>query len=263
MPSDKKPEPFDATAAAALEENLFDEWKIIQGKLDKVGEFKFHVKNWAFTITVAIIGGAYVAAKPWWLPLCAAISPVLFWLLEQKQERLAKIFGQRAERIKGAIARSQNKMIPATAARRSLLRATKQSPGLAEDISILTKSRSFRFWKHADDLFYGGLAVLVVSATIASYSRQGILLGDSGRSFHAVVDSGLTITLPSSTTDLITNSIEALIAQQRANSDAIRQFTERLAKPEPLLKQFPLNDAKPSMLLNADPLRLQLDIATP
>lgn len=259
MPSDEKPEPVDATDTSSLEEHLFDEWKVIQGKLDKVGEFKFHVKNWAFTITVAILGGAYVAAKPWWLALWAIISPLLFWLLEQKQERLANAFGQRAERIEGAIARSQNKMNLATPARKALLRAVKQSPGLAEDIRILTKSRSFRLWKYADSFFYGGLVVLVIVATIASYLRQGPLLGDAGRSIHTALDSNLTITLPLPAGERINNSIEALIDLQRANSSLMRNIGDQHAKPEPM----PFNEAKSSMLLNSNPLKLHLEVATP
>ena len=71
---------------------------MIQVKLDKIGEFKFQVKNWAFTLTLAIILGGITAGASGWAVGAAAIVPALaFWGLEKKQDRLVEVFGGRAK----------------------------------------------------------------------------------------------------------------------------------------------------------------------
>ncbi|HEV2331140.1 MAG TPA: hypothetical protein VGY56_20345 [Verrucomicrobiae bacterium] len=85
---------------------LLEEYKIIQGKIDKIGEDKFKVRSWSFTlltggIAITKFSGASdsdLPIGPWtfllFLPAIAA-----FHLVECRQRQIGKRLGLRAEAI--------------------------------------------------------------------------------------------------------------------------------------------------------------------
>src|SRR4051812_40025904 len=80
------------------ESSVVEEYKIIQGKLDKIGEFRFHVKNWTFTLTLAVLAAGITTRTPWWSLLGPALIPTIaFWSLERRQDRHSRILGRRAK----------------------------------------------------------------------------------------------------------------------------------------------------------------------
>lgn len=86
---------------------LFDEYKLLQQKIDSIGGFKFRVRGWSVTLLSALLvtGKLHDAPPPHaaFLLLAALIVVTGFHMLELEQDRLAQIFGRRAIRLEAAI----------------------------------------------------------------------------------------------------------------------------------------------------------------
>jgi hypothetical protein len=84
---------------------LLEEYKLIQAKIDKLGEDKFKVRSWCFTIVAGVLAGAKLsgALNDAWNAtfLLFVFFPVIgaFQLIEQRQRQIANRFGVRAQQI--------------------------------------------------------------------------------------------------------------------------------------------------------------------
>jgi hypothetical protein len=84
---------------------LLEEYKLIQGKIDKLGEDKFKVRSWCFTIVAGILAGAKLSGaltdslNSFFLLLIFVPIIVAFQFVELKQRRLANWLGLRALEI--------------------------------------------------------------------------------------------------------------------------------------------------------------------
>lgn len=84
----------------ALVEQLTSEYQIIQDKIDKIGSFRFTVRGWSVTLVIASIfaTGSSKDVSPWLL-LFLPVFILMFYFMEQKQNRFGYYFGQRALQI--------------------------------------------------------------------------------------------------------------------------------------------------------------------
>jgi hypothetical protein len=110
---------------------LMKEYSILQGKIDKIGEFRFTIKGWALTLNT----GAVVAAFATSLHAITAILLVfgllfVLWRLEWRQIRLSNIFQDRALRIEKIIGRR----LEAHGLRRSDFISLMRIPGIAHEL---------------------------------------------------------------------------------------------------------------------------------
>ncbi len=88
---------------------LFEEYKIIQSKIDKIGEFQFKVKGWAITLETALILSLISGKLPhpvsyWLFPLMLVVL-LVFQFLEQEQRETHKGLAARAFLLERAIDR--------------------------------------------------------------------------------------------------------------------------------------------------------------
>lgn len=77
--------------------DLQEEYKIIQNKIDKIGEFRFKIRGWSITVLSAAIAGMIASndiAVFYWV-LCFLL-PFSFRYLEYEQEVLSSALGKRA-----------------------------------------------------------------------------------------------------------------------------------------------------------------------
>jgi hypothetical protein len=112
-------------------ELLMKEYSVLQGKIDRIGEFRFTIKGWALTLNT----GAVVAAFATSLHTVTAILLVFgllfaLWRLEWRQVRLSNIFQDRALRIEKVITRR----LEAHGLRRSDLISVMRIPGIAHEL---------------------------------------------------------------------------------------------------------------------------------
>lgn len=83
-------------------QRLWDEYKLVQEKLDKIGEFQFKIKSWSATLLGAVLfGGAAYSRIPAAL-ISALVLAAVFQLVETRQHRLRKALGRRALTIEHA-----------------------------------------------------------------------------------------------------------------------------------------------------------------
>ncbi len=116
-----------------------EEYKIIQAKVDKIGDFSHKVKGWSLTITAGIVAGTASTDVPAWFALGAIVTTFLFWLGDKQQQRLKTILMKRATAIE-AYYRKAN----ASKVSREL-----RSPELAYSIyseAYLQKRSKFKLW---------------------------------------------------------------------------------------------------------------------
>lgn len=66
---------------------LWEEYKLLQDKVDKVGAFRYQVKGWLIPLVSAWLAAIYTAHIPTWAYIFAALFPLLFWLLEEHHSR--------------------------------------------------------------------------------------------------------------------------------------------------------------------------------
>jgi len=84
---------------------FLEEYKIIQSKIDKIGEFKFKVKGWSITLVVGLIASIYANKVGYNLfPVILAI-PLLFQILEHEQDEYSTALGNRAMALEKIIDR--------------------------------------------------------------------------------------------------------------------------------------------------------------
>ena len=83
-------------------DRLWEEYKLIQAKIDKIGEFQFKVKSWSATLLGAVLfGGAATSRFPVAL-FCALILTIMFHLSERRQRQLSQRLGRRASALERA-----------------------------------------------------------------------------------------------------------------------------------------------------------------
>ncbi len=77
----------------------WDEYKILQDKLDRLGDFRFRVRGWVITIVTGLIAAGLSTRVPWYVYLLTAISLSGFHLMERTQSTWQRVFSNRADEI--------------------------------------------------------------------------------------------------------------------------------------------------------------------
>ena len=84
---------------------LFEEYRLIQQKIDNTGAFKFRVRGWSITVISAVLVAVVSRQAPWVVLVGAVIIAYAFNYLEQQQEELSSALGHRAVGLERAIHR--------------------------------------------------------------------------------------------------------------------------------------------------------------
>jgi hypothetical protein len=87
---------------------LWEEYKLLQDKVDKIGAFRFQVKGWLIPLVSAWLVAVYTAKITPWANLFAAVVPVLFYLLERNHHKHQAAFLRRIYAIEDALIKSKN-----------------------------------------------------------------------------------------------------------------------------------------------------------
>ena len=92
-----------------LTNTLLEEYRIIQNKIDKIGEFEFKVRGWTITLESALIISLMTGRIPlglsWYLFLLMVIIVLIFQFLEEKQREIKRALVSRVFIIEKAIDR--------------------------------------------------------------------------------------------------------------------------------------------------------------
>jgi len=87
------------------QDSLKEEYKIIQEKIDKIGDFKFKIRGWYISIQSAVI--VALATGKIEMPILIILLMIsiilLFQLLEKEQEEISRALGERAKIVEKMI----------------------------------------------------------------------------------------------------------------------------------------------------------------
>src|ERR1043166_1087282 len=76
-----------------------EEYKLIQTKIDNIGEFSQKVRGWSLTVTAGIVAAAATKELPAWFALAAIVTTIFFKLGDDYQKRLQGVLIRRSLRI--------------------------------------------------------------------------------------------------------------------------------------------------------------------
>ena len=177
--SDERQTPSETKSAPGTD-RLWEEYKLIQAKIDKIGEFQFKVKSWSATLLGAVLfGGAATSRFPLAL-FCALFLAPMFHLSERRQRQLSQRLGRRAS----ALERAFSELPPISdiqlwARIQRRIPSLHSVPGIASTI-VGNKEEKWTwqwadrkkigqwFVNHSDDVFYMAQYVLVIALLIGT-----------------------------------------------------------------------------------------------
>lgn len=94
------PELSECGGRAMTADKHWEEYKLLQGKIDKIGSAKFQIKGWTVTlITLVIVASLSSSFSTGSLAITVPIIGLAFFLLERHQVRLGKSYGKRADQL--------------------------------------------------------------------------------------------------------------------------------------------------------------------
>lgn len=175
---------------AAFVDQLENEYKILQDKIDKIGAFRFTIKGWSITVILAAVFASASTVKiPAWLWLVSLLGFLaLFFRFELEQITLRHKFGKRCIAIENAISRVLRTVATRTgdAIVRTSFVKLRAVPGITNQLqkrSVGPDSEEWSTWRafwEADILFYAalGFLTLLFAGWHATAAKQGMDKGD-------------------------------------------------------------------------------------
>lgn len=149
---------------AEPEDRRWEEYKLLQAKVDGIGTFKFQIRGWAITLMVAFLVSGIAAKIPAVAFLSGLIVIGLFYLLDSNQQVWGTAYINRLRYLETLLVKGSHE------SRRS------RSPGivLATGIEALEARSRFRKFLLSREtmLFYLFLTVLILGCTVYSRWRE-------------------------------------------------------------------------------------------
>jgi hypothetical protein len=87
---------FPQTPIGTNTDWLLEEYKILQAKIDKIGEHQFKVRSWSAALVTALLASSFARHIPHYIPLLALLIIAAFQLTETRQNRIGEALGKRA-----------------------------------------------------------------------------------------------------------------------------------------------------------------------
>jgi hypothetical protein len=154
-----------------------EEYKLIQTKIDKIGDFCHKVKGWSLTITAGIVAGTASTKVPSWFAIGAIFPILLFKSGDDYQSSLRTVLVARAVELEQFFNRvdATNSCIPSVAnnisdksrqQQRSELAIVPPSPSLQGLRLVFNHNREHWAW-HSDRCLYRAQILFVLLAWLA------------------------------------------------------------------------------------------------
>jgi hypothetical protein len=78
---------------------LWEEFKLTQDKIDRIGDFHFRVRTWAITLSTALVVAGVANKVPWWAYLATLPLIVAFNLIDRAQTKWQGALSARARHL--------------------------------------------------------------------------------------------------------------------------------------------------------------------
>jgi len=155
-----------------LSTRIFDEYKMLQDKMDKIGGFRFTIKGWSITAIASASVASFAStsiAKPATtliVSLVLGLMVLFFFVFEVEQIRLSRLYGRRAqllEKILRDIDRGNIRSLPRVPNTAHEIAGASYARRLAKNgMSVFSKTNAavrehWRLGEPADRWFYVAL----------------------------------------------------------------------------------------------------------
>ena len=87
------------------DEYRWEEYRLVQEKIDKLGDFKFHLKNWMIGLVTGILIGGHITNQSVRAHITSFVVIIAFFLLETLQANYESALGLRARIIESNLRR--------------------------------------------------------------------------------------------------------------------------------------------------------------
>lgn len=169
----------DNTGQSESVKYLWEEYKLLQDKIDKIGAFKFQIKNWVVGLVSGLVVSGNIAKLPWWSNLSCLFLIGFFWLFETLQEEFQDAYLHRVRVLEREM-RSRDPGVFSALKRLKysqivdLRKIPPSSPAHAIYIRMLALKRHWysRFVLSAHGWFYVVLTAIVIGVCIVTAMRD-------------------------------------------------------------------------------------------
>jgi hypothetical protein len=104
---------------------LWEEFKLVQDKIDRIGDFHFRVRTWAITLVSAVVVGGFANKLGWYLYLLSCLPVMSFQLIDRAQTGWQRgLIGRAATletELRGALQQKGPRIVHAIRAQKSEL----------------------------------------------------------------------------------------------------------------------------------------------
>lgn len=160
----------------AQRKELIAEFELLQGKIDKMGDFAFRVKAWSISLTTAIVVGSVSSQIPPVATLVGLLGIVGFAIVEKQQLIWKSAFQARCRVIDDKIRKDSIRSDPNSAKdwAKAISSGPPQSLVHAIDLASRRLQKNWLGWVYlnATNIFYWGQVLLVLFITICM-SKMG------------------------------------------------------------------------------------------
>jgi hypothetical protein len=151
---------------------MWEEYKLLQEKIDKIGDFRFRIKSWAMTLITGFIVGGFASDIPTILYLVGLPIICMFHIFDLNQSIWHTAFIQRLSRIEFLL-RTKSKPVGST----KYFARERKTPGVVAAITEAMKTSKSRRWNRwivipIHNLFYFVLYSVILATFI--YSQLSI-----------------------------------------------------------------------------------------
>jgi hypothetical protein len=209
---------------------MLEEWKVVQTKIDKIGEFRFHVKNWAVTVAVAFIVGAYVTNAPPYLIFAALVPTWAFFLVENRQEKILYVLMTRAERLERAMERLATSLrtVAEWQSLTVLLGAVGSVPGVAGALRTFARSRKFHRWIFNEINFYIAVSIFIVFVAAGDFWRMATIAKTHAQSTNQFRHLETKVAFP----EAVDRDLERLSLSSERSSQELTYLRRLMSPPD-------------------------------
>lgn len=146
---------------AEPEDRRWEEYKLLQAKVDGIGTFKFQIRGWAITLMVAFLVSGIAAKIPAMAFLSGLIVVGLFYLLDSNQQVWGTAYLKRLRDLEALLVKGSHESW------------RNRSPGIVLATGTVGRGRFRKFLlRRETGLFYLLLAALILGCTVYSSRRE-------------------------------------------------------------------------------------------
>ena len=140
-------------------EKDWEEYKILQDKLDKIGEFRFKMKGWTITLFSGFVLGSFVSPLPKISFLFAFVIVALFHYFERYQSIWHKVYSNRIFDLENHL-------------RKSTIGFPKIALCTRKEYARKKKQKVGRYLLRANDIFYIILYIVIVIIFVFNFINK-------------------------------------------------------------------------------------------